>query len=404
MSVNSDMQFHARGYESFVILLAALLNSIAGIVVDLYAPCLPTIAHELHVSTTMMQNTISLSVMGYAVGQMAFGILCDWKGRKITIVLGLIIFSLASLGAVKAQSIETLMLCRIFQGFAAGSCQVVSRAILIDVVKGPRFTIGVVYLSTAFALGLIIGPYLGAAIQQLLGWRWNFVFYAAYSFALLIVVAAGMRESLPAEYARPPVATLKSYKQILSNKLFVVSFIQLGCCFIAFTVWNQVGPFVIEHILNKNAKYFGFTALSAGVAYLIGTLLNRLLVLHTSPSSRINLSLCLFMGGIILLALNGQTFDMRILLPGLMLVMLAQGIAFPNILSRAMALFPDKAGVCASLQGAGMLITGFLGLGLVSLIDIQSGWMMSVIYATVFVIFLIAKYLSGYTMWRINNI
>lgn len=197
-------------YECFIMLLAALLNSIAGIVVDLYAPCMPAIAHELQVSVVTIQNTISSSVIGYACGQIFFGILCDWKGRKTSIIIGLTLFSLASIAATIAHSIETLIIARIVQGFAAGSCQVVARAILIDNLKDKKLTIGVVYLSTAFALGLIFGPYIGAEIQQLLGWRWNFVFYAVYSLIILSIVIYKMQESLQIENVKSPTATLST--------------------------------------------------------------------------------------------------------------------------------------------------------------------------------------------------
>ena len=375
-----------KRYETFVIFLAALMNSVAGIVVDLYAPCLPAIGHDLHASSITMQNTISISIMGYACGQIVFGILCDWKGRKFTISLGLIVFILASFGAMRANSIALLMLARIFQGFAAGSCQVVARAILIDVVKGPRFIVGVVYLSTAFALGLILGPYVGAEIQQFFGWKWVFGFYALYSAILLCILLYGMEESLPSEFTKHPTTILSSYRQILSHGIFISFALQLGCCFIAFTLWNQIGPFIVQHILNKSATYFGVIALCTGTFYLAGTLLNRVLIHRLLLSSRIKLSLSIYLLGIIILALDGNSFHIIFLLPGLMIITLAQGMLFPNVLSQAMALFPDKAGLSASLQGAVMLAVGFLGLSLVSFMNIKSSLAMSSIYAILLII------------------
>ncbi|MBP9742388.1 MAG: MFS transporter [Burkholderiales bacterium] len=396
--MKSNIMLNNKQYETFVIFMAALINSIAGIVVDLYAPCLPAIEHDLQVSSVIMQNTISLSIIGYACGQIFFGILCDWKGRKFTISLGLIVFILASIGAALAKSIILLIFARILQGFAAGSCQVVARAILIDEVKGPRFAIGVVYLSTAFALGLILSPYVGAEIQQFLGWRWDFGFYALYSTILLGILVWRMKESLPAKFAQHPKNTLNSYKHILSNRVFIAFSLQLGCCFMAFTLWNQIGPFIVQHTLNKSATYFGLIALCTGSFYLVGTLLNRLLIKHLPVTRRIKLSLSTFLLGIVVLMIDGSSFHLLFLLPGLMIITLAQGMIFPNILSQAMSLFPDKAGLSASLQGAGMLIFGFLGLSLVSFIQIKSSLEMSGIYATLFIIFFMVNiYVSHLT-------
>lgn len=385
-----------KRHETFVIFLAALINSISGIVIDLYAPCLPVIGNELHASNITMQNTISMSVIGYAIGQIFFGILCDWKGRKLTIVLGLIIFTIASFWASVAHSILILMFARIIQGFAAGSCQVVARAILIDKVKGPRFTIGIVYLSTSFALGLILSPYIGAQIQHYLGWRWDFVFYALYSLILLGVVLYGMKESLLPQYAKHPVTTFSSYKQILSNGVFVSFCAQLGCAFIAFTLWNQVGPFIVHNILNKSTTYFGLIALCSGIFYLVGALGNRILITRTKLSWRINASFLIFLLGVIILLIGGQTFDIKYLLPGLMIITLAQGMAFPNILSQAMSLFPDKAGLSASLQGAAMLGIGFIGLSITSFISITSSLTMGSIYGVLLLVSFILNRLKDW--------
>ncbi len=86
-----DSKLDNTCYTNFIMFLAALLNSIAGIMIDLYAPCLTTIAKEFKVSVLRVESTITISIIGYAVGQLFFGILCDWKGRKASIILGLLI-------------------------------------------------------------------------------------------------------------------------------------------------------------------------------------------------------------------------------------------------------------------------------------------------------------------------
>jgi MFS family permease len=286
---------------NLIILVAALINSIAGIVVTLYATALPSIAHDLNASIISMQNTISISIISYAFGQITFGILCDWIGRKFTIMIGLSIFILASLVGAFANSIAILMLARIFQGFAVGSCQVVARAVVIDNVKGPRFKSAITYLSVSFALGLIIAPYLGAEILRHINWRADFWFYAIYGMTILFVVIFKLKESMPAEHASLPHKTLATFSSILKNKIFILSSFQLGCSFIAFTLWNQVGPFIIENELGKSATYFGVISLITGVTYLAGSMLNIVLIPYTKITSRLNLSTIFFILGIILI-------------------------------------------------------------------------------------------------------
>ncbi len=74
-----------------------------------------------------------------------------------------------------------------------------------------------------------------------------------------------------------------------------------------------------------------------------------------------------------------------------MLITLAQGIAFPNVLAQAIAIFPDNVGLAASLQGAGMLLVGFLGLSSISIIVVDSGFVVASLYAVLLVIFQVAR-------------
>lgn len=184
-----------RDYVAYVIIMAPLLNSVSGIAIDLFAPSMPAIAREFGVSDALMQGSISITLVAYAVGQLIFGLVADGRGRLVALLPGLGIFVGGSLLAMVAQNIETFLLARALQGFAVGACQVCARALLVDNVKGERFFVAIVYLSLAWGLGPVFAPFIGGLLEQYAGWRWNFALYAAYS-ALLLVLSLRLRESL----------------------------------------------------------------------------------------------------------------------------------------------------------------------------------------------------------------
>jgi MFS family permease len=371
---------YSRGFELFVMIFCPLLNSVAGIVIDLYAPSMPSIGREFGANATAMQNTIVITTFSYAIGQLFFGMLSDWKGRRLSIILGLSLFCLASVFAMQAHSLETLLLARALQGFSVGSCQVVSRAVLVDCVSGRRFQVAVIYLSIAFAIGLIAGPYIGGAIQQAYGWRANFAFYSAYAGFLLLASGIGLRETFPVEARSTPARVFRIYKVILRNSAFSFSTLQLGLCFIGFTLWNQIGPDIVERLLAHSPRYFGATALAVGIAYLLGTVTSRLLVAVTSDGQRLWGSNTVFALGVLTISLSGAHINLFLIISGVMLCAFSQGLVFPGILSRALSFFPDRAGIAASLQGFGMLVVGSTGLALASLIEIHSGLRVGVLY------------------------
>jgi MFS family permease len=371
---SSRMRFF-RSYESYLIVLAPLLNSISGIATDLYAPSLPAISEEFGISAALAQQTISVTLMGYAVGQIAFGLIADCVGRLRALYPGMAIFVAASMLAMFAPNIETLMAARVLQGFGIGACQVVARALLVDNIKGDRFYVAIVWLSLAWGLGPVVAPFIGSLVQHWSGWRANFLLYAAYSGALLWM-AMGLRESLPVADRKTLRDAIGGYGLIVRNGQFLAAVTILGASFASFLMWNVIGPHLVQHTLGHGPRYFGATALAAGAAYLVGTLLNRTLIRHL-PVPRIMLvGMGITILGAVAPALGAGGLTLQWLLAGILLTNFGQGLVFSNVVARTMLLFPDRAGATASLFGCGGLICAAIAsavmgsLGLATNVDI----------------------------------
>ncbi|AOJ79125.1 multidrug effflux MFS transporter [Burkholderia ubonensis] len=371
----------SKQYENFLVFLAPLINSVGGIAIDLYAPSIPAIGRELGVAPSMMQNTITITLVFYALGQLAFGMLADWWGRRPSVLAGLALFIAGSALAVAAPSFEALMVGRAIQGFAIGSCQVVARAVLVDTVKGDRFRVAIVYLSLAFGLGPVIAPYVGGLVQEMAGWRWNFVVYCGYGLVVLSFAFAGLRESLRPEMRRTPAQTIAGYREILSDPHFLSAVGMLGMSFSAFLMWNVIGPYIVQHRLGHSASYFGSTALAVGLCYLGGTTLNRSLIKRYSGEQLMRGGIVLFALGVACVASSGTALVLVTALGGIMLIAFAQGFIFSNAMARSMALFPGRAGAAASLQGCLMLVLGSIVSGVVSALPMETNATIAIMFA-----------------------
>lgn len=361
-----------KRYENFIVFLAPLINSVGGIAIDLYAPSIPSIGRELSASPVLMQNTITITLLFYAIGQLFFGVMADARGRKPAVQLGLAVFLGGSLLATVATSIEMLLLARALQGFAIGACQVVARALLVDVVKGPRFYVAIIYLSLAFGLGPVIAPYVGGLNEVHLGWRYNFVLYAVYAVIVLAFVLAGLKESLAVTGRRSALQTIAGYRCILADSRFRSSVVVLGSSFSAFLLWNVFGPHIVQERLGHSAQYFGTTALAVGSCYLVGTLVNRVLIRYVNAHALMWAGMALFLLGVAVIAAMPGGLNLVTILGGIMLVAFGQGFIFSNAMARSMSLFPDRAGVAASLQGCLMLVFGAVASGIVSALPLTS--------------------------------
>jgi len=80
----------------------------------------------------------------------------------------------------------------------------------------------------------------------------------------------------------------------------------------------------------------------------------------------------LFLLGVLSIAAMPAGLNLVSILGGIMLVAFGQGFIFSNAMARSMSLFPDRAGVAASLQGCLMLVFGSLASGIVSALPLAS--------------------------------
>ncbi len=379
-----------KRYENFIVFLAPLINSIGGIAIDLYAPSIPSIGKELMASPILMQNTITVTLLCYAIGQLFFGVMVDAKGRRPSIIIGLVLFFFGSLLATFSTSIEMFLFARGIQGFAIGACQVVARAILVDNIKGPRFGVAIIYLSLAFGLGPIIAPYIGGIIEISLGWRYNFILYTIYGSIVLAFVLVGLKESLPKQRARRPLETINGYKVILSDSRYQCSVFILGTSFSAFLIWNVIGPYIVQKHLGYGADFFGTTALGVGICYFIGTLMNRVIIKRFASHSIMGFGGALSLLGVMIMLLTPMSLTLNTLLTGIMLIAFGQGFIFSNALAKSMSLFPDRAGVAASLQGCLMLAIGSAASALVSYLPLVNNLSISIFFCALLAVSVLA--------------
>jgi Bcr/CflA subfamily drug resistance transporter len=371
-------------YDNFIVFLAPLINSVAGIAIDLYAPSMPAIGAEFGVSAPLMQNTITATLAGYAIGQLFFGLMSDSAGRRCSILFGLCCFIAASALATVSPNIETLVAARTVQGFSIGACQVVARAILVDNIRGQRFYIAITYLSLAFGLGPVIAPVVGGYIQELAGWRYNFALYSLYGAVVLSFAYFGLEESLSPIHRKSSLASLRGYRVILGNSTFLSAVLVLGSSFSTFLIWNVMGPFVMQEKLGYDAATFGASALGVGASYLFGTLLNRLLVKRTPTETLMSAGAGLYMFGMLVIACDSVGLALASALGGVMIIAFAQGLIFSNAMAKSMSLFPDRAGAAASLQGCLMILGGTIASAIASRTAIQSNSDLSFIFLVLF--------------------
>jgi len=103
--------------------------------------------------------------------------LSDIFGRKYTAIATVSIFTAFSGACGAAQTMNQLIISRVFQGIGAAGCWSLALAIGYEMVPRERYPIQGAQYTGAGALGSLVGPLIGGGTSQHDQWRWAFLFW-----------------------------------------------------------------------------------------------------------------------------------------------------------------------------------------------------------------------------------
>jgi EmrB/QacA subfamily drug resistance transporter len=161
---------------------------------------LPAIQHDLQASLSGLQWIIDAYTLVIASLLMLSGSMSDRFGRRRVFQIGLTLFVAGSLLCSLAHTIDQLVAYRALQGLGASMLNPVALSIVANVFTEPRARAKAVGVWGAVAgLALALGPLLGGALTQAVGWRSIFWINVPIGIAAVILAAVYVPESKAAQ-------------------------------------------------------------------------------------------------------------------------------------------------------------------------------------------------------------
>lgn len=349
--------------------LVALLTFSGTFAMHIFVPALPSAAADLFVGPSSMQLTISLYILGLAVGQLIYGPVSDRFGRRPTLMVGLAIYALAGLAAAFAGNIHVLIVARLLQAFGGCAGLVLGRAIVRDTAGPDNAARRLALLNLMVTLGPGMAPLAGALLAGVAGWRAIFLVLTGLGVVNLLLTWRLLPETaVPASGGGGAVA--RNYRRLMLSPAFLGFAIGGGCATTSMYAFIAAAPFIFVEELHRPAGQVGTYLAVLILGVWVGSVLASRLV-GRMPIRRllVGANAISVVAALLLLVTVVSGHLSAGLAVGLMFVFtLGVGTAAPAALTEAVSVDPHVIGSASGLYGfsqmaVGALCTSLVGFG-----------------------------------------
>ncbi|WP_175653324.1 multidrug effflux MFS transporter [Pseudomonas sp. Marseille-P9899] len=351
------------------ILILGALSAFGPLAIDFYLPGFPAMAVAFGTDEKHIQTTLAAYFLGLSIGQLAYGPVADRFGRRIPLLAGVTLFTLASLACAFAPSLDTLVVARFVQALGGCAGMVLSRAIVSD--KCDAVGSAKVFSQLMLVMGLapILAPMLGGVLVNLYGWQSIFIALTLFSAACALTVAWGLPESLPANQPRPPLSgALGQYGRLLKDGVFLGYALTGGIAMAGMFAYVAGSPFVFIKLYGVPAEHYGWLFGMNAAGFILVAQVNARLLAKRAPSSLLARTIWVYLlAGLVVLGISAlHTQALWPLLVPLFLCIASLGCIIPNASACAMNGQGARAGSASALLGCLQFSVAAGAAGLVS--------------------------------------
>ena len=257
------------------IALMALLTSLGAMSTDAMLPALMQIGLDLGVTQiNQTQLVISSMFAGFAVGQIFYGPLSDFIGRRNAVLLALAIFTASSFISVVTSDFTALLASRFFQGLGAAGPRIIAMALIRDLYEGRAMARVMSFIAAIFIIVPALAPIIGGFIFKIYSWRSIFLMLTFMGLACLAWFGLRQSETLPAQNRNKfsPNLIKTEAAHVVKNRRTAGYTIVLGLIFGMFLSYISTAQQIFEvsyKLGDEFPIYFAINALALGAASMI---------------------------------------------------------------------------------------------------------------------------------------
>ena len=329
-----------------------LLTGLSSLAMSLMLPSLPAMAAYFDAPYALMQLSVSLYLALSAVLQIGIGPVSDRFGRRPVVMVGLVLFLIATVGTLVAKDATVFLAFRMAQAVVSVG-MVLSRAVVRDMVEGAKAASMIGYVTMGMSLVPMVGPMIGGALQEAFGWQSNFLMLLALGLVVTALAWADLGES--AVTARRGFAEqARLYPLLLGSGRFWAYCGAAGLASGCFYAFVGGAPYVGAKVYDMSPTAIGAAYAMPSIGYALGNYLagrhsvrlgmNRMILIGTSVTT-------LGMGALAALTALGLSGP-AVFFASMVTLGIGNGVALPNANAGMLSIRPDLAGTASGLGGA----------------------------------------------------
>ncbi len=238
----------------FLAILGALM-AFTSLSTDIYLPAMPQMHRDLQGN---VEFTITGFLVGFAIAQLIWGPISDSIGRRIPLLIGMVLFVVGSIGCALSANIEQIVFWRIFQALGACTGPMLARAIIRDLYARTKAAQMLSTLTIIMAIAPIVGPLLGGQIIRISTWHSIFWLLAVIGGVMFLSIFL-LPETHPAEKrTRTSLSgAFCNYRKLLSNRQFMRYTLCIAFFYVSAYAFIAGSPFVYISYYGVGTQYYG---------------------------------------------------------------------------------------------------------------------------------------------------
>ncbi len=337
------------------------ITAVGPMALNIYIPSMPGIQQLFATDYATVQLTLTLYLAATAIAQLFVGPLSDRFGRRPVVLTGMVLFTLASIAALAATSINQLILARMLQAIGACTGIALSRAMVRDMYAQDAAASQMAYIMMAMVVAPMLAPALGGYLDVLFGWRASFMVLTAVGLLVIFWAWYALHETHFQLRPFPgPAGLIGNYVRLLHVPLFVSYAATLAFSSGMFFAFLAGAPYIMINLMERSPGEYGVLFIVISLGYMSGNFLSGRLSQRLGVERMITLGCGIGVSGAVLLfSLSGVMQPVALFGP-MVMITFSNGLTMPNATAAAVGAKPGMFGTASGLVGFIQLAVGAL--------------------------------------------